>query len=84
MSKMEDDAHSANRLRGHARIIEICPGELDPSGFDTRANVVQRAAAEVVDDPHSCSMFEESIDQVRTDQVGAACYERLANTPVHL
>jgi hypothetical protein len=59
---VEDDVHSANRLRGRSGISEVCPGELDPSGFDMRANVVQLAAAEVVDDPHSCPTFDKSID----------------------
>ena len=81
---MPPGAVRGNRLRGHAWISEVCPGELDPSGFDMSANVFQLTAGEVVDDPHSSPTFDKSIDYVRPDEGGAACYERLATAPVHL
>ena len=70
--QMKDDLHPLCRSVGNVAIEQVLLPKLDPPGFDVSSDVVQKAAAEIVDDPYARALRDERIHQVRADERGPA------------
>src|SRR5690606_6731782 len=81
--QVEDDLHPVDRPIDDALIGPVALAELDGAGLDVRADVVEPATAQVIDDPYAGPALDECVDEVRSDEGRASGDERPAITPLH-